>query len=149
MKDFECVLEGLATAAVDVAVQAPRCLSVIESGPNGADHQFFRLRLHFLVESLQIVFSPVFSAWVPCMAGMYPGIVAIERGGVLLLRLVFVDQNWRSFPLIHCRADPIPVRPPAFRENKDYGPSLKCNVSISRRRVWPDIVTVRFLERLQ
>src|SRR5215467_4130423 len=78
VENFQCVFEGLPAATVHVAIQAPRCLGVVESRPNSTYNNLAGTVFHFVVEPFEIIFAPVPAVGVPCAARMYPGIIAIK-----------------------------------------------------------------------
>src|SRR5689334_18450049 len=144
LEQAQRVLKCLTTAAVHVAVQAPRSLAVIESRPGAPNNDFARiLSRHFLVKVLQILLAPLAAvARPPMRAGVNPGVNTVK--GVLILggRLIFVDEKRRFIPTVYLRANLTPIRMPTFWEDKYDGSILKSEICLAMRRIRPDVVAI-------
>src|SRR5512141_1650598 len=73
------VFEGLAAAAVHVAVQAPRSLGIVETRPSSTHNDFVRMVLpHPLVKVLQVLLAPLAAVCLPSpRPGMDPSVISV------------------------------------------------------------------------
>src|SRR5436309_2700743 len=102
--------------------------------------------LHLFVEAFQVGLDPISPARVPLMTWMDPGVVAVKVFLILLRRIVLVDQNWRMLPLIHCLANPVPIRPPSLRENKYHRMAIIGHIGLVPGSVGANISPVGLIE---
>src|SRR3954468_24577539 len=117
MEDFQGVLKRVAATAIHVAVQAPRCLGVIEAGPYSSDHDFSRAVAKFFIKLLEILLSPIAAIRLPTHAGMHPRVISIKSVRILCWGFIFVDQNRWMLPLINRGSHAVPIRVSALRKN--------------------------------
>src|SRR5215469_15646050 len=80
---------------------------------------------------------------------MHPCILAIKGARELRRWIVLVKKDWRTGPTVRHLADLIPVRIPAFWEDKYNWAALKLQVSVVSRRLWTDIFFISALQRLE
>src|SRR6476659_1065996 len=96
------VIKSLPATAIHVPVETPTRLAVVKPGPHRSYNEFVGMfGFHVAVKVPEIIFAPIAAGTVPAIAGVYPGIEAIEIAEVFLRGLIFVDQDGWLIPGIH------------------------------------------------
>ena len=128
-------------------VQPPRSFAVVEPGPGCSHGNLVRIfRLHFAIEIVQVIFSPVAAIFrPPFFPGVDPGIKTIEIGGERT-GMIFVDKQRGVSPFVGRGPHSIPVGVPAFWKNKNHRPSLIGEIGRAPRRIRRKIGFVELVE---
>src|SRR6185369_2813368 len=144
------VLESLTATRINVTVEAPRSLAVVEPGPGRPYRNFVRiLGFHLQIEVFQILLSPIAPIRSPTLVGMNPCILTIEILRILGRRIVLIDEPGRCVPRVYRLPNLVPIRVPALGKNENHGPPLIQQISIAGRSRGTDIALVRLIEGLQ
>src|ERR1700676_169439 len=89
LKQAESIFECLSTARIDVPVQTPGSLRVVETGPNSAYRNLIGTFAHLRVEFLQVILAPRLTVRLPpAVTRIHPCVLPVEGFGELRRRSV-------------------------------------------------------------
>src|SRR5258708_15625885 len=121
-EDAHSFIQRFPALPLDMTIESPFRGRIVEAWPGAAYGNLIGMFvLHGAVKILEILLSPIASVGRPSSrTRLHPGVGSRKIIGELRCRLIFVDQQWRSFPAIAVFTNTGPVNVAALGTDKYY-----------------------------